>query len=100
MLEDVLKKQLHTQKAYAELSAGYIKQREYRANEVKHLLTVSAGYTVGELPEHEEENQDGAWAWDGADDKALDPARVKQARKEELDYVVSKRVWENGKCEV
>ena len=47
---------------------------------------------MGENPEHEEEDWKIAWAWDDANDKALDPEGVKRARREEMNYINDKKV--------
>ena len=40
---------------------------------MKKLLKVTAKDTIGELPDHEEDQEKNTWAWDDANDKALNP---------------------------
>ena len=72
---------------------GLIRQQQLSEYHVKSLLRVTATDSIGEMPEHEEDEWKPTWAWDDANDKALDPERVKKARKEDIDYVNSKEVW-------
>ena len=58
------------------------------------MMTVSATTTVGEVPEHEEDTSAITWAWDDANNKALNPEMVRQAREEEMKYINEKRVWD------
>ena len=60
---------------------------------VKSLMTVTSTTTVGETPEHEEDYDHMNWAWDDANNKALNPTMVKKAREEEMKYIHSKNVW-------
>ena len=59
---------------------------------VKSLMTVTSTTTVGETPEHEEDYDHMNWAWDDANNKALNPTMVKKAREEEMKYIHSKNV--------
>ena len=52
---------------------GYIKQRQMADHHVKKLLKVTAKDTIGELPEHEEDQEKNTWAWGDANDKSLNP---------------------------
>ena len=56
-------------------------------------MTISANTTVGESPEHEEDNVVYGWAWDDANNKMLDPKMVQDARREEMKYINDKQVW-------
>ena len=60
---------------------------------VKSLMTVTSSTAVGETPEHEEDYDNMSWAWDDANNKALNPTMVKKAREEEMRYIQSKNFW-------
>ena len=73
---------------------GYIKQRKFEAEDVKHLMNVTAEMKMPERPEEEEDDiPEQLWAWDDVNDKALDAGMVKQARQDEMNYINLKNVW-------
>ena len=74
---------------------GLVRQIEHQRQHVRHLLSVEAGTVAGERPEEEEDEwmMDLQDAWDDVSGKALDPMKVRAARKLEMEYINGKRVW-------
>ena len=65
--------------------------------QVRNLMQVVSTDVIDEVPEHESQEERLQAAWDDASGKMLDAAKVREARREEMDFIEKKGVWKKMK---